>query len=283
MKISRSELALAVLIFSASACGGGAGTGTIKLVTKGDESITAPIPADSPAKTGFVDGWVVTYKKFLVVIKATTIADSTSKVLVKQPNGLIYDLKRPGPFIVQDVPGIAAGKYEKVSYAVGFDAQFQLVPDAITVPDATLMRNNQFGLYVEGNATKGSLSKEFQWGFTLDTLYEGCAKNGVSGVTVVKDGTETVELTMRGDHLFLDNLASSDAKLRFEAIASADSPTDGTISLEELSKVSLSTIPGMPYGAGGSSEVKTLKDFVFASSRTLGHYRGDGECTSKPQ
>lgn len=274
------KITLLIAAVVLSACGQGAGVGNVKFTTIGSDGITAPIPADSAAKAGFVDGWVITYRKFLVIIKGTTIADSTGKVIFKQPNGLLYDLTRAGPFKVQDVTGVAVQKYDKVSYSIGYDSQFQLIAEAVTIPDATLMRNNAFGLYIEGNATKGALSKEFQWGFSLETLYENCE----GGVTVTKDGTDTAELTIRGEHLFLDHLGDEgDAKLRFDAIAAADSATDGTITFEELNAVTLSSISGMPYDVGGSTEVKTLKDYVFASSRTLGHYRGDGECTSKAQ
>ncbi len=240
--------------------------------------------ATAPSKT-FADGWVLTYRKFLVILKEITISDSTGKVIFKQPNGLLFDLKRPGPFTVQTLTGVKAQKYDTVSYAIGFDGSFQIVDmSAATLPDATLMRNKNFSVYVEGNATKGSSSKEFQWGFAQETVYEKCAgPDGTGGLTVLTGSEASIELTIAPDRLFIDHLAptATAAAFRFEAFAKADQPTDGTITLDELAAVQLSSIAGTPYDVGSASDVKTLKDFLFSTSRSLGHYRGDGECTPR--
>lgn len=269
-------------VLALAACG--APVGNVSFTTKGDGSVTEPIPADSPSKAGFVDGWSVKLKKTLMIIKETTLTDSTGKVIFKQPSGLLYDLNRAGPFPVQDATDLLAKKYAKVSYAIGFDPQFQIVNmDAATVPDAALMRNNSFGVYIEGTATKGTTSKEFQWGFATDTLYDDCsdAASGGAGVTVKAGATEAVELSIHADHLFLDSLTAESGKLRFDALANADKPVDGTITQDELKNVQLSAVPSMPYVVGGATEVKTLADFVLAASRNIGHYRGGGECTVK--
>jgi hypothetical protein len=45
-------------------------------------------------------------------------------------------------------------------------------------------------------------------------------------------------------------------------------------------QVNLTTLPLGQYGTGSAPNVKTLKDFVLALSRTVGHYRGEGHCHS---
>ena len=69
-------------------------------------------------------------------------------------------------------------------------------------------------------------------------------------------------------------------KLRFDAIAAADRPGDGfgEITLEELSAVQLSTLVGA-YDPSGLPAA-TLGDFVTALAHTVGHFRGEGECTA---
>lgn len=72
--------------------------------------------------------------------------------------------------------------------------------------------------------------------------------------------------------------SSEEAKIRFQALADADKNNDGEITLVELGMVDLTSLPVDQYGTGGASAVKNLHDFVNALSRTLGHYRGEGEC-----
>ncbi len=277
MTAIREAVLLVTLASGLAACG--PGVGNVQFTTSGDGLTIIP---DSATKPGFVDGWSVEIKRLLVIVKEVTIADQAGKVVYKQPNGLLFDLARPGPFTVDQATGLSAQKYDKVSYAIAPDPQFQIVNmGAASQPDANLMRNNAFGLYLEGTATKGSASKSFQWGFTLDTLYSNCANSeaGGTGVTVSAGKTETVELSVHAEHLFLDSLTDESSKLRFDDLANADkTPADGTISLDELANVSLSSL-STSYGTGGNASVKSLKDYLLMATRTLGHYRGDGECT----
>ena len=55
---------------------------------------------------------------------------------------------------------------------------------------------------------------------------------------------------------------------------------DGEVTLEELATVKLAAIPTAngPYGTGSAAGINDLRDFVEALSRTVGHYRGEGEC-----
>ena len=91
--------------------------------------------------------------------------------------------------------------------------------------------------------------------------------------------TKPVELTIHADRLFVDTLTAEGGKLRFDAVANADQPVDGTITQDELKAAQLSAVPNMPYVVGQATDVKTLADFVAAAGRNIGHYRGDGDCT----
>ena len=70
-----------------------------------------------------------------------------------------------------------------------------------------------------------------------------------------------------------------------DAIAAADKAgilgADGQVTLEELALVDLTELPPEQYGTGGASNVRTLRDFVTALVRTVGHYRGEGECAPR--
>ena len=148
-----------------------------------------------------------------------------------------------------------------------------------------------YSLYVEATATKGAVSKSYKWGFQTATLFDRCkaanvdGKDGVDGVVVKNGITDTVELTIHGDHLYYDDLQSIDAKVRFDNIAAADVNMDGDITLEELATVKLAAIPkgSGPYGTGSAAGINDLRQFVEALSRTVGHFRGEGECFASAQ
>ena len=93
-------------------------------------------------------------------------------------------------------------------------------------------------------------------------------------------GVDTVELTIHGDHLYYDDLQSPNAKRRFDAIADADKDMDKTITQDELTAEKLVAIDPMKgaYGTGAASDVDDLGAYVRALSRTVGHFRGEGEC-----
>ncbi|NUP14441.1 MAG: hypothetical protein HOW73_51075 [Polyangiaceae bacterium] len=50
------------------------------------------------------------------------------------------------------------------------------------------------------------------------------------------------------------------------------------ITREELAAVSLIDLPPDQYGTGGVDGVNDLDAFIEVLSRTIGHYRGEGEC-----
>ncbi len=138
-------------------------------------------------------------------------------------------------------------------------------------------------------ATKGGVTKKYTWGFKTATSYRQCkARVGgkeVEGLVVTNGGTDNPQITIHGDHLYYDDLQDPDSKVRFDNIAAADGDNDGIITLEELSRVELAKIPKEkgPYGTGSARGINDLEAFHTALSRTVGHWRGEGECFSSPR
>lgn len=250
----------------------------VKFTTWGEEYIEEELPAQVGMANGFADGWKVKYSKFLVVFKDITVADATGKVASKQPGAKAFDLTKKGPVEVYSA-SIPATKYEQVSYAVAPDANAEA--GNIDAADLALLKSRNASLIVLGTATKGAVSKTFEWTFTGDTQYLDCekAEKGGKGVVLTVGNTTTTQLTVHGDHLFYDDLQKPDTKLRFDAIAAADTNNDNKVTLEELAAVSLTSLSN--YGTGSVSNVRTLREFVTALSRTVGHYEGEGECSPK--
>ena len=63
-------------------------------------------------------------------------------------------------------------------------------------------------------------------------------------------------------------------------MATADSPADGEVTLEELADIKLVDIAEGSYGTGSASHVDDLGSFLQALTMTLGHYRGEGHCAA---
>lgn len=266
------------------ACAGVAdeGTGAVAFSSWGEEYIEDQIPASA-----FEDGWSVKYGKFLVVVGEVRVADSAGSIAAIMPNSVLLNHVTAGVKPVVSFAEVPARAWDRVSYVV-LPASPSTERGNATESDLAFMRDGGFSVYVEGVATKGAVQKSFAWGFRARTEYARCrgALGGkeVEGVVVTRGGADNVELTVHGDHLFYDDLQSSSARLRFSAMADADERStgnrDGVVSLAELSAYPLVEVPPAQggYGTGALSRVHDLGAFVAELSRTVGHFRGEGEC-----
>lgn len=270
------------------ACGADDGTGTASFSTWGEEYIEQEIPADPSGEDGFVDGWSVHYDKFLVAFHAITVADAKGNVAATMSGSRIVDNTKPGQKPLVSFAGLDAKAWDSVGYQIKpAVAAAELV--AATVEDRDLMVQNGYSIYVAGSATKqvpGALPivKTFRWGFKTATQYSACQQAAESGratlgIVVTNGGDESSELTTHGDHFFYDRLmASSDpavkTSLRFEEKAAADKDDDGEITLAELDAQPIDVRLYDPSGLDAPS----LGAFMASLSRTVGHFRGEGEC-----
>jgi hypothetical protein len=264
--------------------------GTATFTTWGEEYIEDGIPVDTTPDNneadGFADGWSVKYSKFLVVFGGITVADIAGNVAASQTGSLLVDNTKKNPkdlVVFKDIPAKA---YQRVSYQFRpADAQTTLVGE-VAAADKDFMVQNGYSLYVEGTGTKGSVTKSFKWGFAQTTTYSECKAatedGGTEGVVIVNGANDTSQLTTHGDHFFYNRLlASPDSTiptlLRFETLASADDKGDknGEITFDELANTPLDLSLG--YDPSGLKAVN-MKEFVTQLSRTVGHYRGEGEC-----
>jgi hypothetical protein len=278
------KLALATttaLAVALAACSSDAsGSGTASFVTWGEEYVEKEIPS-----ADVEDGWTIKYSKFLVAIHDVTVADDAGGQAAKQAGSKLVDHTKPGRKPVASFAGIPARAWNRVSYRVGPAAADSQLEGA-TEADKALMVQGGFSVYVEATATKGAVTKSYKWGFKTNTVYDRCqgelAGKETDGVVVTNGGTDSVELTIHGDHFYYDDLQAKEAKVRFDSIAAADDAgnKDGVVTLEELAAVKLAAIPKDkgPYGTGSAAGINDLRAFVEALSRTVGHFRGEGEC-----
>jgi hypothetical protein len=252
------------------------GAGDLAITTFGEDFIETAIPSEF-----FADGGSVAFSKFLVTFSEMTVNGADGKVGGEVAGPVVFDLHEAGPAEVAALTGLEARRYEDISVAVGPATDATLGGNAAS-DDVEFMKAQGFSVFVEGTVSQNDVDKTFAWGFTTNTRYVDCElEDGSLGVVVPPGGAGEWQLTIHGDHLFYDDLASEDAVLRLSAIMAADSNDDDVIDIGELNAVDLTSLPADQYGVGGASDVLSLGDFVGALSRTLVHHTGEGECTAE--
>lgn len=259
------------------------GEGSARFTTWGEDFIEKQIPAN-PDEGGFSDGWSVKYDKFLVAFHTIKVADDRGETAATMGVSKLVDNVRPGKKDLVTFSGLPARAWNRVGYQIRPAlASSDLV--GATAADRDLMASKGYSIYVEGSASKGAMKKTFRWGFATATEMSACrdaeeAGRATEGIVVTSGGSTTAELTTHGDHLFYDRLKASDdpaveTALRFDAIAAADLDGDGEVTLTELGA---RPIDVRLYDPSGFDAVN-LGAFITQLSRTVGHFRGEGECT----
>lgn len=265
---------------------GSGGVGSVAFTTWGEGFIEEQIPAEAEEEDGFVDGWTLTYSKFLVNFADIQLRSGGDRFASDAPK--LFDNKIPGVKSVITFDDVPAKAYSDVSYAIAPVTEQTELADGVSEDDKLLMLEGGYSLWLEGSAEKDEITKSFAWGFDLHTLYASChsEQNGKDeiGLVVTNNARVEAQLTTHGDHPFYDRLEESEnpavtTKLRFDAIAEADADDDGFVTLAELDEVTLDVRRYNP----SSFEVTTLGAFVRRLARTIGHFRGEGECNVSDQ
>jgi len=291
---AKPPLALTALLPSLlllAACGSdptsAGGEGTEKFTTWGEQYIEKGIPSDPDGQSGFLNDWTLHYEKFLVNFHSITVADTNEHVGAASKDSYFVDNTKPGRKELISFRNLEAKAWEQVSYEIK-----PALADAVVVSgdeeDLKMMVREGYSIYVEGSATKGATMKTFHWGFTIATSYRDCHHEeqgkDTLGVVVTNGSTDTTELTTHGDHFFYDRLQASPnpaipTSLRFDEKAAADEKPngdeDGDITLDEMSKLPIDVRKYNP----SPFTAPTLGAFVTELARTIGHFRGEGECT----
>ena len=279
-----------------SACGEDAadpaasGSGAAAFTTWGEDYIEKEIPPSDDGGTVVEDGCTIRYSRFLLAISEITIADQSGTQAARQAGTVVFNMHVPGIKEVASFPGLTAKAWDRVSYALVSPGADATLGAGATQEDRALLVGAKAGVHVEGTISKGDVTKSFAWSFPTQTLLRECkgevAGKEEEGVVVTNGSTDTVQLTIHGDHLFYDDLQAASAKVRAQPIVDADADNDDVVTLEELAAVKLSNAAaatGGTYSAGDVPNVNNLRDFVTALSRTIGHYRGEGECVARPK
>lgn len=277
------------LVLATAACGssdptGSGGVGTLSFTTWGEEYIEDAIPVDPGDGSGFVDGWTVSYDKFLVNFQNIVVADIAGDRAATMQSSILFDNTLPGVKTIIEFDDVPAKAWDRVSYEIAPVTASTELSEGVPEADKALMLAGGYSLYASATATQGDVEKRFAWGFAIGTRYDECQSEQDGreepGVVVTNNGRLEAQLTTHGDHLFYDRLQASPdpaiaTSLRFEALAEADADDDGEVTLAELEATPLDVRLYDPSGLGAVD----FGAFVTSLARTVGHFRGEGECT----
>lgn len=264
---------------------GSGGEGSVSFTTWGEDYIEHEIPPDPAGQSGFIDGWTVAYEHFLVNFADIVVADEKGAVAARMPGMKLFDNHVPEVKSIIDFAGIPAKAYTQVSYEIVPPTADGEVAPGVDEKLRRTMIDGGYAVYVEATATRDGDMLHYAWGFAIATRYVDChSEQGgrdEKGFVIRNNASIQAQLTTHGDHLYYDRLQSSPdpsvpTSLRFDAIAGADTNGDGELELDELGAVSMAKLVGT-YDPSGF-RASTLQDFVTHLARTVGHFRGEGEC-----
>ena len=276
LKTSFAALAAALCALNAGCAEDGAensGEGTLRIELWGEDFIEEGIPAASSpeADDGFVDGYSITFDKFLIALGDISVAEEDADPALAAAVQKIWDLTESGPFPITSGK-VPAGTYDHTAYAIA-PATAAAVAGNADAEDVAAMSEGGYSVLVAGTATDGSETKTFEWAFDTETVYDPCH----STAKLEDGGKATVQITIHGDHLFYDDAVSSSPSLRFADIALADTDTDGQVTQKELTEYDIKALPN--YGVGSLDiDGPNLWGFISHMTTTLGHIDGEGHC-----
>lgn len=288
----------------ALACNGAAGTGRVQVFVEAEDTIPEGLsPGSGPEDV--VDGWTVTYSKFLVVVgnfRATRSADPTAE-LHDDAVTIVDLLNLPaGGLVLAEFDGVEAVRWDRVGYDLPNATAAAESAEGLSDADRALMQDGGFSLYIEGKLTKPDGQScapgdpadcapapeiAFRWGLAAGTSFDDCApEEGDAGFAVPQGGAAQVKPTIHGDHWFFTNITqgAEQTERRAQWIADCDLDRDGETTLDELKMVPAATLfrPELGYSTSGALEpISFAYDYLLAQARTLGDFQGEGECPTR--
>ncbi len=299
--------ALCACLFALGGCdadgGDAGGTGTVQVFVEPEETIPGGLtPGDG--EENIVDGWTVTYDKFLIVFGNFRASRSSGGDTLSAPDVWVLDMKAlpAGGLVVATFGDAAATRWDQVGYDLPNATAAAQCAEGISAQDCEMMKSQNYSLYIEGTITKAdgqscsptdpsdcqaATEVRFAWGLKAGTAFDGCAgaDEQLAGFAVPTGGTVQVKPTIHGDHWFFTNITQG-AELtdrRAQWIANCDLNRDGETTLDELAQTQAADVfPSAQYNLSGALiTVQTAKDYLEAQARTLGDFQGEGECPER--
>lgn len=292
-----------------------AGTGSLTVLLEPEDVIVDGISAGT-GPDEIHDGWSVQFESYIAAVGDIDLYLSTDEsVEAKAGDVFVVDLKdlpASGEALWQ-FESLEAGSWEfhylsagaargAVQHESVSDDDFELMvesdftylvrgtltsDDGKSCPPASLATpgdEEPSGTDEAGNACYERPSVDFVIMGAEETRFGPCEIDGVSGVAIPDGGSQTVAISLHGDHLFFNGFpeGSEGGVARYgQWLADCDLDLDGTVTTEELDAIPLRDLPQIDdrYQLGATPiTLVTVYDYVLAQFKTQGHYQGEGEC-----
>ena len=238
------------------------------------------------------DGWDISYDRLWLALGRVQLGGSGCNAYSNATYVRLLNMQQPGPQKVSE--SYALGQCD-LSFGISVLASDSPLGANVSAPDLAFMRtaatdafvgSEAMTAYVEGHAVKQNVTKQFAWAFRGRFAFSACATATLPQTfTLPQSGSQTIDLRIRGEALFQDQLDTAAATLRFDPLADADSKSgdnDGRITLDELAQVPLTSLSDLGYAAasGGAVPWQTLGDYVyFGAFPSMVSFGDGGTCT----
>jgi hypothetical protein len=307
----------ALTCLALTACGDDeAGTGSLSVLLEPEDTITAGIEAGDQGES-IADGWSVSFDKYIVTIGDIDVHFATDESVGAEAGEVFsVDLAQieTSGLALWSLDGLREGRWE-ISFATPGAGHGAARHESVADSDFEDMVASDWTYFIDGRLSKadgescppaalatvgsqlptGNSSGDndcysapelrFTFGAAAETLFGPCEIDELPGFAIAADQTQSVALTIHGDHLFFNGFptGSEGGVMRLaQWWADCDLDLDGTVTAEELEAITLSDLPELDserYQLGGSPiEIHNMYDYVVAQLKTQGHFQGEGEC-----
>jgi hypothetical protein len=239
--------------------------GKLQFVARGSEGVASGIAADR-----FVDGWSVTFDRFLVKLSGGFSENGGGRGPSGGDDDCVVYSDRPGSNRLLELglpsgtagdlhgarqqAGFVRGLGEKCRFGISlapYRADDLVLGAGVSSSDVSTMEGSSSSdgalVYARGSGTKEGRTVRFSLLFTTPQSFHDCGTGSMGeGGTIRIDSNATVEalVTLHGERLFADELRPN-TTLRFEPFADADArygDGDGEVTMKELEKVPLADL-----------------------------------------
>ncbi len=297
------------------------GEGSLTIAVQSEESITQGVSAGDDVED-IADGWDATFERYAVVIGDIDLHLATDEDEAQEIDAMfavdLVDVPESGLPLWQ-IDGLRASRWD-VHYHLGQADGETLRDDSVSEDDLAAMRDAGLTYAIRGtlaaqsgrscpppaladvsasavsageNEAGDACYENSAIAFAIDVAaavaFGPCQLDGVQGVSIPSGGSQTLTLTLHGDHLFFNGFpAGTEGGVSRLAqwLADCDLNVDGEVTTQELASIELSALSEIderfqltsndddqPPLAEGSA-----LDYVIAQLKTQGHINGEGEC-----
>lgn len=243
-----------------------------------------------------LDGWKVTYHRFIVTIGSVAAYQPDGTPVSFQADTIVNAQSAPQGALVATLmldPGESLLEFSAPNAHTRFSAF-----DGATEDDLRLMHRTGYSVYVEGTIEKpdgqscvpGDPSDcvpapviAFSWGLLAGASFSDCPP-----IALASDEKASAALRVSGEQWFRTNFDPLDISpdLRAQWIADADLDRDGLTTLDELQMIKAESLldPKLDYDlAGAPFPIETVHDFLAAHALMIGRDSFDGCGAVQPE